>query len=82
VLWLRVGAALCIGATVITTLTVKVPINTQTAAWQLTNDAAEWHRMRERWHAFQGIRGGLFAVAFVVLAISLVVARRSGAPSA
>jgi uncharacterized membrane protein len=41
VLWLRVGAALCIGATVITTLAVNVPLNTQAAAWQLTNDAAD-----------------------------------------
>lgn len=38
VFWLRVGAAFCIAVTVATTLLVNVPINTQTAGWQLTND--------------------------------------------
>jgi uncharacterized membrane protein len=35
VLWLRVAAALCIAVTVVTTLTVNVPINTRTASWEL-----------------------------------------------
>jgi uncharacterized membrane protein len=76
VLWMRVGAAICIALTVVTTLTINVPINSQTAAWQLTNDVSEWQQMRERWHVFQGIRGGLFALAFVLLAAALVVMRR------
>jgi uncharacterized membrane protein len=76
VLWLRVAAALCIAVTVVTTLLVNVPINTQTASWQLTNDPSEWQQMRERWHFFQGVRGGLFAFAFVLLTIPLVVVRR------
>ena len=75
VLWLRVAAALCIAVTVVSTLTVNVPINTQTAAWQLTNDEAQWQQMRERWHLFQGVRGALFMAAFVLLTISLVVRR-------
>jgi hypothetical protein len=32
--------------------------------------------MRERWHFFDGVRGALFAAAFVLLAISLVLTRR------
>ena len=76
VLWLRVAAAFCIAVTVVTTLLVNVPINTQTASWQLTNDPSEWEQMRERWHFFQGVRGGLFALAFVLLTIPLVVVRR------
>jgi uncharacterized membrane protein len=76
VLWLRVAAAICIAVTVVTTLTVNVPINAQTASWQLTSDASEWHRMRERWHFFQGVRGGLFAAAFVLLTIPLLLIRR------
>ncbi len=76
VLWLRVAAALCIAVTVVTTLTVNVPINTRTASWELTNDASEWRHMRDRWHVFQGVRGGLFASAFVLLTIPLVVMRR------
>ena len=74
--WLRVGAAICIAVTVVTTLLVNVPINTQTASWQLTNDPSEWQQMRERWHFFQGVRGALFAAAFVLLAIPLVLTRR------
>jgi uncharacterized membrane protein len=76
VLWLRVAAAFCIAITVVTTLLVNVPINTQTATWQLTNDPSEWHQMRARWHFFQAVRGGLFAFAFVLLTIPLVVLRR------
>ena len=75
VLWLRVAAALCIAVTVVTTLTVNVPINTRTLRWQLTNDSSEWQQMRERWHVYQGIRGWLFASAFVLLTIPLVMRR-------
>ena len=70
---MRVAAAICISVTVVTTLTINVPINSQTAAWQMTNDVSEWQQMRQRWHVFQGIRGGLFALAFVLLAASCVV---------
>jgi uncharacterized membrane protein len=76
VLWFRVAAAVCIAVTVVTTLLVNVPINTQTASWQLTNDPSAWQQMRERWHFFQGVRGALFAAAFVLLAIPLVLTRR------
>ena len=76
VFWLRVAAASCIAVTVVTTLLVNVPINTQTAGWQLTNDPSVWQQMRERWHFFQGVRGALFAAAFLILAIPLVLTRR------
>jgi uncharacterized membrane protein len=76
VLWLRVAAALCIAITVVSTLTVNVPINNRTAGWRSTDDAAAWQRMRRRWHVFQGVRGGLFAAAFVLLTISLVATDR------
>jgi uncharacterized membrane protein len=76
VLWLRVAAAFCIAATVMTTLTVNVPINNRTASWQLTHDSSEWQRMRMQWHLFQGVRGGLFASAFVLLTIPMALVRR------
>jgi uncharacterized membrane protein len=76
VLWFRVAAAFCISVTVVTTLLVNVPINTQTASWQLINDPSAWQQMRERWHSFQGVRGALFAAAFVLLAIPLALTRR------
>lgn len=76
VFWFRVAAAVCIAITVVTTLLVNVPINTRTAGWQLTGDPAEWQQMRERWHVFQGVRGALFAAAFVLLAVPLVWTRR------
>ena len=59
VFWLRVAAAVCIAITVVTTLLVNVPINTQTAGWQLTDEPSAWQHMRERWHLFQGVRGAL-----------------------
>lgn len=76
VFWLRVAATPCLAVTVVTTLTVNVPINTRTAAWHMTSDTTEWHDMRERWHVFQGVRGGLYAAAFVLLSVSVVVPRR------
>lgn len=77
VLWLRVIATICIAIIVVTSLTVNVPINNLTSQWQLTNDFAEWSNMRSRWHFFQGIRGGLFLTAFVLLTIASVISRRS-----
>lgn len=76
VFWLRVAAALCLAMTVVTTLTVNVPINMRTARWQMTDDASEWEAMRDRWHAFQGVRGGLFGAAFVLLGISVIASRQ------
>ena len=48
VFWFRAAAAFCIAVTVVTTLLVNVPINTQTAGWQLTNGPSAWRQMRER----------------------------------
>ncbi len=77
VLWLRVLATICIAIIVVTSLTVNVPINNLTSRWQLASDAAEWSQMRSRWHFFQGIRGGLFLAAFLLLTVASVIPRRS-----
>jgi len=77
VFWLRVIAAVCIAITFVTTLTINVPINNLTSQWQISNDFAEWLNMRARWNFFQGIRGGLFMAAFVLLAMASVIPRRS-----
>lgn len=75
VFWPRVAAALCLGVSVVTTLTVNVPINARTARWQVTDDTSDWEEMRNRWHAFQGVRGTLFGAAFLLLSIPLVAVR-------
>jgi hypothetical protein len=77
VLLLRVIAAICIAAAIVTTLTVNVPINTRTAAWPVTADSAEWKHLRTRWHFFQSVRAALFTAAFVMLAAAIVLSRRS-----
>jgi uncharacterized membrane protein len=76
VFWLRVAVAFCLAMTVVTTLTVNVPINRRTARWQMTDDASEWDAMRHRWHAFQGVRGALFGAAFLLLSISVIAVRQ------
>ena len=53
----------------------NVPINNLTAKWQLTESFEKWIRMWGRWHLFQGVRGGLFLVAFIMLAIASVIQR-------
>jgi uncharacterized membrane protein len=73
--WLRVAAAACIAITIITTVVVNVPINNRTAEWSLNDDPAEWQQMRTRWHAFQGLRGGLYFAAFILLVIASVALR-------
>ena len=73
---LRITAVVCVAVTIITTLIVNVPINNRTAEWSLDRDPAEWQRMRARWHNFQGVRGGLYLTAFILLVTAAVVARR------
>ena len=75
IMWLRIIAALCIAITIITTLTINVPINILTAKWQLTENFEWWSQMRNRWHSFQGVRGGLFLLSFIVLTIASTLQR-------
>ncbi len=75
VMWLRIIAALCIAITIVTTLTINVPINNLTAKWQLTESFEKWSQMRTRWHLFQGLRGGLFLLSFILLTIASVIQR-------
>jgi uncharacterized membrane protein len=75
VMWLRIIAAICIAVTIVTTLTINIPINNLTAKWQLTESFEKWSEMRTRWHLLQGVRGGLFLLSFVLLTIASVVQR-------
>jgi uncharacterized membrane protein len=77
VMWLRIIAALCISVTIVTTLTINVPINNLTGKWQLTESFEKWTHMRTQWHLFQGIRGALFLVSFILLVIASVIKRSS-----
>jgi ABC-type nickel/cobalt efflux system permease component RcnA len=73
IVWLRVVAALCIGITIVTTLTINVPINNITAKWEMTKSFENWSEIRAKWHSFQGLRGGLFLLAFILLAIASTI---------
>ena len=75
IMWLRIINALCIEITIITTLTINVPINNLTAKWQLTENFEWWSQMRKRWHLFQGVRGGLFLLSFILLTIASTLQR-------
>jgi uncharacterized membrane protein len=75
IMWLRMIAALCIAITIITTLTINVPINNLTAEWRLTESFEKWSEMRTRWHLFQGVRGGLFLLAFILLTTASTMQR-------
>ncbi len=77
VMWLRIIAAICIGITIVTTLTINVPINKLTAKWQVTDAFEKWSQMRTQWHFFQGIRGGLFLLSFILLTIASTIQRHS-----
>ena len=75
IMWMRIIAASCIAITIVTTLTINVPINNLTAKWELTEDFEKWSQMRARWHLFQGVRGGLFLLSFVLLLIASTIQR-------
>lgn len=70
IVWLRVVAALCIAITIVTTLIINVPINNLTAKWELTKSFENWTQIRNKWHLFQGLRGGLFLLSFMLLVIA------------
>jgi uncharacterized membrane protein len=75
VMWLRIIAAIFIAITIVTTLTINVPINNLTAKWQIADNFEKWSQMRTRWHLFQGLRGGLFLVSFILLTIASTIQR-------
>jgi uncharacterized membrane protein len=75
VLWLRIMAAILIVITIVTTLAVNVPINNLTAKWQVIESFEKWSEMRNRWHIFQGVRGGLYLVSFILLTIANTIQR-------
>jgi uncharacterized membrane protein len=77
VLWLRIVAAICIAITIVTTLTINVPINSLTNKWAITDDFEKWSQMRTRWHLFQGVRGWLFLVSFILLTIASTIQRHA-----
>jgi hypothetical protein len=79
VLWLRVVAAACIAVTIATTLIINVPINNLTAKWEMTESFENWTQMRTKWHLFQGLRGGLFLLSFVLLVIASAIQHNSKA---
>ncbi len=76
ILWLRVISAVCVAITILTTLTVNVPINNLTAEWSMSENFEKWTSMRTRWHGFQGMRGGLYLLAFILLVIACVLQRQ------
>lgn len=73
VLWIRIIAAVCIAITILTTLTINVPINNLTDKWRISEDFEKWSQMRTRWHFFQGVRGGLYLVSFILLTIASII---------
>ena len=63
-----VVAAACAGAAIVSTLTVNVPINNRTGRWDPDDPPADWRSTRDRWHAFQGLRVALLALALFAAA--------------
>lgn len=75
VMWLRIIAAICIMIAIVNTVTINVPINNITAKWKIADNFEEWSQMRTRWHLFQGLRGGLFLMSFILLTVANAVQR-------
>jgi uncharacterized membrane protein len=73
VMWLRFVAVACIVITIASTLIVNVPINNLTAKWEMTQTLESWTQIRTKWHFFQGLRGGLFLLSFVLLIVASTI---------
>jgi hypothetical protein len=52
------------------TLTVNVPINKRTLAWDADDPPATWRDDRRRWHTYQGLRALLLTVWFLCAVIA------------
>jgi len=74
VFWLRVVAVAFVAITIVTTLTINVPINVRTGRWEPSHDEREWTAMRARWRGFQGLRAVLLVVAFGLMVVATVLA--------
>jgi uncharacterized membrane protein len=73
VMWLRLAAAVCIAITIASTLIINVPINSLTGKWEMTETFETWTQIRTKWHFFQGLRGGLFLLSFVLLIVASTI---------
>jgi hypothetical protein len=67
---LAVAAVALMGAAVLLTVTVLVPINNRIGAWQSDDDVDR--DLAGRWDRLHWVRVGLLAAMFVVLAIGVV----------
>ena len=66
--WVSVWLVL---ASVITTLTVNVPINAATSRWDPEHPPPDWRATRQRWEKFQGIRTVPLLLAFILICLAI-----------
>jgi uncharacterized membrane protein len=66
--WASVGLVLL---SVITTLTLNVPINAATSRWDPEHPPPDWRVTRQRWEQFQGIRTVPLLLAFILICLAI-----------
>lgn len=71
--WWTILAALCLIASIASTLVFNVPINNATGKMDPANPPADFRQLRKRWAFFRSVRGSLQMIAFVMLCAGVVL---------
>jgi uncharacterized membrane protein len=66
--WVSAGLVLL---SVITTVTVNVPINAATSRWDPEDPPRDWLATRRRWEQFQGLRTVPLLMAFILICLAI-----------
>lgn len=65
-----VGATLLLLISVLMSVALLVPINSQVARWSAANVPADWRQQVGRWDRFHFVRVGVIVTAFVLLVMA------------
>ena len=81
--WLALAGLLLLGAVIVVTLTVNVPIDNDIKTWTLATLPADWEDVRSRWAAFHTLRTfvSLAGLAAVIGSAVTVEAADHAAPA-
>jgi hypothetical protein len=79
--WLGLTAVLLLLATLVISVSISVPINTEQHNWSVLAPPGDWSAVRDRWQLAHVARTSTAALAFVLLTAIAVPLRRPGAQS-
>jgi uncharacterized membrane protein len=73
--WLALTAVLLLLATLVISVSISVPINTDQQSWSVLSPPRDWSDVRDRWQLAHAVRTTTAALAFVLLTAAAVPVR-------